>query len=315
MKSDGGQLNKPRRIADNQRRFLADARARMTDTFPAACCAPTDAASWHHWVGRFAELLQAAPEGAAPPTRPRDAKRQCLVFAPHPDDECIVGALPLRLQQESGWQVTVVAVTLGSQRERRAARRAELGAACAHLGFELLILGDEGLERVRPDTADAEPALWRSHLDRVVQLLTRARPALVLAPHGADANATHIGVHLLIVQALAQARYAGLLAQTEFWAPQAAPNCMVQTSIADTARLVQALACHVGEVARNPYHLRLPAWMADNVRRGGELIAGAGSEPPRYAFATLYGLSRWADGAWQQDLTPMFCDSATALEL
>ena len=55
--------------------------------------------------------------------------------------------------------------------------------------------------------------------------------------------------------------------------------------------------------------------MADNVRRGGELIAGAGSEPPRYAFATLYGLSRWADGAWQQDLTPMFCDSATALEL
>lgn len=287
----------------------------MTDMPSDARCAPTDAASWRQWVGQFAELLHAAPEGAAPPARRRDAERHCLVFAPHPDDECIVGALPLRLQQESGWRVTVVAVTLGSQLERRAERRAELGQACAQLGFDLVTLGDEGLERVRPDTADAEPALWHSHLDRVVQLLNRLMPALVLAPHGTDANTTHIGVHQLIVQALAQARYDGLLAQTEFWAPQSTPNCMVQTSIADTARLVQALACHVGEVARNPYHLRLPAWLADNVRRGGELIAGAGSEPPRYAFATLYGLSRWAEGSWQQDLAPMFCDSATALEL
>lgn len=280
----------------------------MTDLSP-------DAASWRQWVGHFADLLQAAPDAAAPAMRASSSAKRCLIFSPHPDDECIVGALPLRLQQESGWQVTVVAVTLGSQRERRAGRRAELADACAALGFELLILGDEGLERVHPDTALADPALWHSHLDAVVQVLAERRPALVMAPHATDANATHIGVHRLILQALSQARYAGLLAQTEFWAPQAAPNCMVQTSIADTARLVQALACHVGEVARNPYHLRLPAWMADNVRRGGELIAGAGSEPPRYAFATLYGLSRWADGAWQQDLTPMFCDSATALEL
>lgn len=35
---------------------------------------------------------------------------------------------------------------------------------------------------------------------------------------------------------------------------------------------------HAGEVKRNPYHLRLPAWMMDNVRRGSEVIAGPGSE-------------------------------------
>jgi len=29
-----------------------------------------------------------------------------------------------------------------------------------------------------------------------------------------------------------------------------------------------------GEVRRNPYHARLPAWMMDNVRRGAELWAG-----------------------------------------
>jgi N-acetylglucosamine malate deacetylase 1 len=68
--------------------------------------------------------------------------------------------------------------------------------------------------------------------------------------------------------------------------------------LADTADLIRALACHVGEVARNPYHLRLPAWLADSVRRGGELVQGAGSEPPRGDFATLYQLNRFDGKAW-----------------
>jgi hypothetical protein len=91
---------------------------------------------------------------------------------------------------------------------------------------------------------------------------------------------------------------------------------MVQTSVADTARLIQALACHQGEVARNPYHLRLPAWMADNVRRGGELLGGAGGTPPGWAFATLYRLSRWADGeALPLDLAPLLFPAGQAIEL
>jgi len=53
----------------------------------------------------------------------------------------------------------------------------------------------------------------------------------------------------------------------------------------------------VGEVARNPYHVLLPGWMSDNVRRGGELIAGFGGAPPDYDFATLYRLGRWNGSA------------------
>ena len=52
----------------------------------------------------------------------------------------------------------------------------------------------------------------------------------------------------------------------------------------------------MGEVARNAYHLRLPAWMIDNVRRGAELVGGQGGTAPRFAFATLYRLRRDADG-------------------
>jgi hypothetical protein len=49
-------------------------------------------------------------------------------------------------------------------------------------------------------------------------------------------------------------------------------------------------------VARNPYHLSLPAWMADNVRRGSELVGGQGAASPDFHFATLYRLGEWAHG-------------------
>ena len=71
---------------------------------------------------------------------------------------------------------------------------------------------------------------------------------------------------------------------------------MIESSAADVADLVAALSLHAGEVARNAYHLRLPAWMMDNVRRGAELVGGQGSAAPQFAFATLYRLRRWADG-------------------
>ena len=81
-----------------------------------------------------------------------------------------------------------------------------------------------------------------------------------------------------------------------------APNLMVESSTADLADLVAALSLHVGEVARNAYHLRLPAWMMDNVRRGAELVGGQGGTAPRFAFATLYRLRRWENGAFHDVL-------------
>jgi hypothetical protein len=40
----------------------------------------------------------------------------------------------------------------------------------------------------------------------------------------------------------------------------AEPHLPVESSVADVADLVAALACHVGELRRNPYHARPPAW-------------------------------------------------------
>jgi hypothetical protein len=92
------------------------------------------------------------------------------------------------------------------------------------------------------------------------------------------------------------------VAETEYWAAMDDPNLMVEGDAEAVAELVAATSLHVGEVARNPYHLLLPAWMQDNVRRGGELVGGQGGEAPDFAFATLYRLRRWQDGRWVQAL-------------
>jgi hypothetical protein len=36
--------------------------------------------------------------------------------------------------------------------------------------------------------------------------------------------------------------------------------------------------------------------MMDNVRRGSEVVGGAGAAAPDYAFAVLYRLRKWSQG-------------------
>jgi hypothetical protein len=59
---------------------------------------------------------------------------------------------------------------------------------------------------------------------------------------------------------------------------------------------MKALVMHTGEIARNPYHLRLPAWMMDNVRRGGEIISNVGGEVPQMPFGVIYQLQLFKNG-------------------
>lgn len=81
------------------------------------------------------------------------------------------------------------------------------------------------------------------------------------------------------------------------------PNIMVESSVEDVGTLITALSFHVGEVKRNPYHLRTPAWLMDNVRRGAEHVGPQGSSMPDYTFATLYRLTAWRNGQFHQALS------------
>ncbi len=221
-----------------------------------------------------------------------------VILAPHPDDECIVGGLALRLRREAGVRVVNVAVTLGSNQARRAERRSELAGACRYLDFECEDVDTAGLERITATARTSDPVHWNACVDKLATVLSRLRPSIVFVPHSKDWNGTHIGTHHLGLDALA--RLPGLMTtvvETEFWGAMDDPNLMVESSTSDVADLCAALSFHVGEIARNPYHVRLPAWLLDNVRRGGELVGGQGNAAPAFTFATLYRVSLYRDGA------------------
>ncbi|HRT06013.1 MAG TPA: PIG-L family deacetylase [Kiritimatiellia bacterium] len=204
-----------------------------------------------------------------------------LILAPHPDDESITGLLPLRLKEECGFRVWVVPATLGSRADRRAARARELRAACRALGFGVRFLAAE-------DPAAELPAV-----------LAAIRPDAVFLPHAKDGHPTHRATHRLGVAAMDAAGGGFHVVETEYWHPLERPNLMVAAKKSHVAALQKALACHVGEVARNDYAARLPAWMSDNVRRGAELVGGKGAAAPNMAYATLYRARIRAGGKWR----------------
>jgi LmbE family N-acetylglucosaminyl deacetylase len=225
---------------------------------------------------------------------PGDAPR-VLVFSPHPDDECIFGGLPLRLLRELKMNVINVAVTQGSRKARQAERLKELRGACDYLGFGLVQTAECGLEKINVKTREQEPERWEQSVGIVAGIIAKNKPHVIFIPHEHDLNTTHVGTFFLVSDALLKMpeSFCCWVCATEFWAPMNDPNLMVEISVADLADLVAALSFHVGEVSRNPYHLRLPAWMQDNVRRGGELVGAQGAEPPHFIFATIYRLQKW----------------------
>lgn len=233
-------------------------------------------------------------------TRPTDAPT-VLIFSPHPDDECIIGGLALRLQREAGMRIVNVAVTQGSNQERQAARWQELTDACNYLGFELVRTAPTGLEGINVKTRSGDPTRWRQSVDVIADIIARQEPAVVFFPHAADWNSTHIGTHHLLADALARqpGDFSCQVVETEFWGAMADPNLMIESTAADVGDLMAALSFHVGEVQRNPYHLLVPAWMQDNVRRGAELVGGQGRAAPDFTFCTLYRHRLWADGGFQ----------------
>ena len=216
-----------------------------------------------------------------------EADSKVLLFSPHPDDECITGLLPLRLMRETGRQIINIPVTFGSNAERQAARAAELENACAYLGWKVF-QGREGFQALG--------------VDDVVRILSTFQPQIIFIPHSADWNSRHISTHFLVVDALAKMDpgFSCQVVETEFWGKMDDPNLMVEGDAQCVADLVAATSLHAGEVVRNPYHLLLPAWMQNNVRRGGELIGGQGKAAPDFGFATLYRLRKWQGGKFVQ---------------
>jgi LmbE family N-acetylglucosaminyl deacetylase len=256
---------------------------------------------YHNFAAAYARLNQEArsyPLGTFPlPARPPLSAQapKLLIFSPHPDDEVIVGGFALRCLRQAQWNVINIAVTQGSNKPRQPERLRELKNCCQY-GLEQT--APNGLEKINPTTRQQDPALWAQSVKTIAQILSRHQPRAILFPHDLDWNSTHVGTHFLVMDALRSlpAGFTCYTLETEFWGQMANPNLMVEVTPEDLGDLITALTFHVGEVQRNPYHLSLPAWMMDNVRRGSELVGGQGGAAPAYPFATLYRLRQWRQG-------------------
>ena len=223
------------------------------------------------------------------PAIPRDAPR-ALIFSPHPDDECIIGGLALRFMREAGMRVLNVAVTQGSNKARQAGSLDELRAACDYSGSICSRPRPVASDNINAGRGPAIPDSGRLRLTSSAESSRRSSRRSCSSLTTTDWNRTHIGTHFWSMDALARqpANFACHVVETEFWGAMATPNLMVESSVADLAEMMTASSFHVGEVQRNPYHLLVPSWMQDNVRRGGELVGGQGGAAPDFAFCTLY---------------------------
>lgn len=279
-----------------------------------------------HFVREAARLRAAAaswPATAPLPALPVPAADApaALLLSPHPDDEGLTGGWPLRLR-EAGWRIVNLPVTLGSAMDRRERRWRELQAACAVLGFELLEAVHRAEGRLDTGVAERAPAHWARCVQTVADALQRWRPQALFFPHAGDVQPAHVGTHALALDALRAVGPAlrPVTVHTEYWGTLAAPNRMIELNAEQVARLAASVACHAGEVARNPYHLNLPAQCLDAVRRGAELVGGLGQAAPDIAFAMLYRVQRW-DGQAERPVDgggrvlPCGADAAAGLGL
>lgn len=220
-----------------------------------------------------------------------------LLCSPHPDDEALTGALPLRLLHEQGATVINLAVTLGSDPSRQAARWAELTEACAVLGFGCRRLATPPGFDLK---AGGQGKEWQAAVGSVAHLFEELVPDVVFFPHPEDHHPAHVATSRLVSAALVLfttgREQAVTAVETEYWRPMATPNLLVGVSMEDLAQLLAAVTCHRGEIMRNPYHLTLPARLMDSVRRGGELVSSSISARPDFLFGELYRVSLWEDG-------------------
>lgn len=240
-------------------------------------------------------------EFPATPELPPDAPK-AIIFAPHPDDETIVGGLALRLLRQAKFRIINVPVTLGSNKARRKERLQELKNCCKYLGFEIREIEPEGLEKVNCATRQNSVSLWGEMVGKIAKILSEEKPSILFFPHNEDWNSTHIGTHYLVIDALRMMPpdFSCFTVETEYWGAIDNPNLMVELDSDTVSDLLTALTFHVGEVRRNPYHLSFPAWLVDNTRRGAELVGGQGAAAPDFVFSILYRLRKWQANEWKK---------------
>jgi LmbE family N-acetylglucosaminyl deacetylase len=243
------------------------------------------------YVESFATLYWTALGARAPEVPALSASvsfrpKRILILAPHPDDECLMSGFAVRAVETFQAEVGVIPFSYGSKIERRTERKAELAHALSSLGFTLVE------SRAIPGSADE---LTAKEFDSALE---KFKPDVVISAHLNDGHPVHMRSAELAGLALQEYASASKQSlhwlQSEFWQSMQKPNLLIPLSSAHLAKMGSALMAHAGEISRNPYHLTLPAWALEQVRRGSEMQVDesenriSGSTKSNFVFGQLY---------------------------
>lgn len=206
-----------------------------------------------------------------------------LHLSPHPDDETIGAPATLMALRDEGWRVVNLACGLGAPGQRRR-REAELREACRRAGFELLL--PEPLPRI---DRGADRAAARAGLAAAIgAALGELRPRVVVAPSPDDVHPTHELVGRVAGEALAALGAAApRLWLWSLWGPPRRPTFATGFGEERLAEILDALAVHRGELARNDYARLVRARAEVAACLAPELLQGFGTaaaaDRPPYA--------------------------------
>ena len=216
-----------------------------------------------------------------------------LHVSPHPDDEILGCGATLLALRSAGWRVVNLACSLGRPGDHDR-RRAELDAAVAVLGIEGMV----ALPPVAMSSGDDLEAAEQRVATVIGEAASELRADLLLSPHPNDGHPAHALVGRAVRDA---ATTCPRWWAWGLWRDVQTPNRYVPYGDEALARLTQALSCHAGEVARNPYTDLLPARARVAAILGSELVHGFGTGPaaPDPYADLLEERVRSEDGSWQ----------------
>jgi LmbE family N-acetylglucosaminyl deacetylase len=256
------------------------------------------------WLHYIQELEKLHRKGALIPSTSCDTQDfqepdlrdgyDIILCSPHPDDEALTSSLILRLQQ-TGVYTLNLAITLGSDTDKKTTRLAELKNSCRILDFDTTpVISPLAFPSLTIEEKQDSPETWTEKVNILADHFNRFLPRLVACPHKHDGHPTHSAANELVMEAAQEYSSASgnslLMVETEFWYPMRAPNLLLGVRPDEAATSIAALSCHKSQISRNPYHLRLPARYMDTVRRGSE-ICSYGSPAPDFLFGELYRVS------------------------
>lgn len=193
-----------------------------------------------------------------------------LHVSPHPDDELLGSPAVLIALAEAGHRIVNFAVSLGRQADR-VHREAELGEACARVGFELLVSSPPYSIGRRDDLAGARARLAHE----LVRLGVTERFDVIVGPSPHDAHHGHEVVGRAAVAAAVALKIP--LWMWGLWADLPLPTIVHPFGQQVLDRITDALSAHASQLARNDFRRMVAGRAQSTAVLGPERVFGFGS--------------------------------------